>query len=388
MSGIYIHIPFCRQACTYCDFYFETSLKHRAGFVPQLLREIAHTQAQFPETTAEPVKTLYFGGGTPSRLTTPEIAEIIARIRQGWTLEPGAEITLEMNPDDVHSGRLAELRQAGITRVSMGVQTFDEARLRFMNRAHTRGEALRALEALAGAGLPSWTADLIYGNPGQTRDELQADLETLLQFQPPHVSAYSLTVEENTKLYRMVKKQLVQPPDDEEVAEQMQLVTDTLGAAGIARYEVSNYARPGHESRHNGAYWRHENYLGFGPGAHGFWWQPGGQGAERTQNAPRLRTYMDADPGIAFHRTQTDSYDLAALGEERLLLGLRTRSGVSREELLSRYGCGLTEAQLSTAAKFTAQDLLDDVAQTGLLRLTQKGLLFANRIGLELVSVK
>ncbi len=392
MSGIYIHIPFCRQACTYCDFYFETSLKHRDGFVPQMLREIAHTQAHFPALTAEPVRTLYFGGGTPSRLTTDEIAALIARIRAGWTLEPGAEITLEMNPDDVHPGRLSELKEAGITRVSMGVQTFDENRLRFMNRAHTRDEALRALEALAGAGLPGWTADLIYGNPGQSLEALSEDLRLLLQFNPPHVSAYSLTVEENTKLYRMVKKQLVQPPDDDEVAAQMQLVTDTFAEAGLIRYEVSNYARPGHESRHNGAYWRHENYLSFGPGSHGFWWQADGKGAKRTQLAARLKTYMDPDPGIAFHRVLTDAYTLHELGEERLLLGLRTRRGVSLEELRTRYKYELSPKQRETAARFAAEGLMEPLTETGTntgtgtLRLTQKGLLFANSIGFELAE--
>lgn len=356
MSGIYIHVPFCKQACTYCDFYFETSRKHRAGFVEALKREIAW-EAQFTgRLQQETVNTIYLGGGTPSVLEPGEIGEILEVLGRVAHISEGAEITLEMNPDDVQPGKLNAMMAAGINRFSMGVQTFNEQRLRFMNRAHSRGEALTALDALANSGCNSWTADLIYGNPGQSEADLVKDVETLLGFQPPHISAYSLTVEPHTRLGSMVRKNLVKPAEDDIVARHMNLIVQRFRDKGLMRYETSNYARPGHESRHNAAYWRHINYLGFGPSAHSFWWEQGDGIAApilglRWRNQPRLDAYIRSssytkgDNQLPVFREEPDRINLHELAEERLLIGLRTREGVTTKELLQRYGYKLSEKQ-------------------------------------------
>ncbi|HYW35816.1 MAG TPA: radical SAM family heme chaperone HemW, partial [Balneolaceae bacterium] len=248
MSGIYLHIPFCKQACSYCDFYFVTRQNQRSAFVDALLQEIRSYRGT--DFTNEPVRTIYFGGGTPSLLKPAQIESILSAIRRTFSVE-AEEITLEMNPDDVSAGYLADLKKAGINRASMGVQTFQPELLKFMNRAHSRQEALRCLELLSGTGFDSFTVDLIYGNPGQSMDQLSEDLDLLLDFDPPHVSAYSLAVEPKTRLGKQVELGRITPPEDDTVAEHFELINERLSAEDIHRYEVSNYSRPGAEAVHN-----------------------------------------------------------------------------------------------------------------------------------------
>lgn len=411
MSGIYIHVPFCKQACTYCDFYFETSRKHRAGFVEALKREIAWEARSTGRLQQEAISTIYLGGGTPSVLEPGEIGEILAALGQVAHISEGAEITLEMNPDDVQPGKLNAMMDAGINRFSMGVQTFNEQRLRFMNRAHSRGEALTALEALAQSGCKSWTADLIYGNPGQTEADLAEDVMTLLRFRPPHVSAYSLTVEPHTRLGSMVRKNLVKPAEDDLVARHMNLIVQRFREHGLMRYETSNYARSGHESRHNAAYWRHINYLGFGPSAHSFWWEQGdGIAAPTTglrwRNRPRLDAYIntssyDADEQNApVFREEAERIGLHELAEERLLIGLRTRGGVASDELKRRYGYAFSERQwqylrqMQKEGYIIIQEPETAVAKyapaadeaPAAITLSETGMLMADYLALELIT--
>ncbi|MCH8569218.1 MAG: radical SAM family heme chaperone HemW [Balneolales bacterium] len=393
MAGIYLHIPFCRQACTYCDFYFETSRKHRSAFTGRLLEEIRLKVALSPELSADPIHTIYFGGGTPSQLSPDEIAEIMQQLRELFSIRQDSEISFEINPDDLTPDRIDTLIEAGVNRFSIGVQTFNDDRLAFMNRAHRSAEAKKGLELLAGAGLKSWTADLIYGNPGQSLKDVKQDVQTLLEYGPPHISAYTLTVEPRTRLGSLVRKNLVKPAEDHQVARQMELVTQLLDDAGLKRYEASNFARAGHESRHNGAYWKHINYTGFGPAAHSFRWSGDRQQASRWSGAPNLHKYIygdesDAQSGIQ-NRFEEEILDLTTLAQERLLLGLRTRDGVDENELLSRYGYVFSEKQISWMSRMEQEGLMrSETIDSGARRfaLTQKGWQMADYITLNIIE--
>ncbi|MCH8557827.1 MAG: radical SAM family heme chaperone HemW [Balneolia bacterium] len=389
MAGLYIHIPFCKQACTYCDFYFETSRKHRADFVHRLLGEMEMVTAERPDFTSEKIETIYFGGGTPSQLTAVEINQLLEKIRLLWNVSMEVEITLEMNPDDVKKGYLAEIVDAGINRISMGVQTFNPERLRFMNRAHSREEAHLALEALQQSGCRSWTADLIYGNPDQDEADLMQDIDALLEYNPPHVSAYSLTVEPKTKLGSMVRKNIVKPAEDDLVSRHMKVVTESLGKAGIERYEVSNFARPGHESRHNSSYWTHTNYLGLGPSAHSLWWDADGKGATRWSNEPKLAGYMQRgeENSPLFRQFEPEFLDKKALAEERMLIGLRTARGVKEESLAQRYNYKLNADQRSWIARMRKEGYIQPErdGEAG-VRLSDRGLMLADYIALQIIS--
>jgi len=338
MAGIYIHIPFCKQACSYCDFYFSTRKQLLPSFVDALIAEVhAYRNTPFTEQT---FTTLYLGGGTPSLLTERQLATIIEAVNDVFNTDFD-EVTMEMNPDNVTPEYLRSLLGLGINRASMGVQSFNPELLGFMHRAHTRDEALNALEAIEKTGFPSYTADLIYGNPGQTLQTLRDDIQTLLSFQPPHISAYSLTIEPNTRLGKQVDLGRIKPPEDEFVARHFDVVYDELKRAGIYQYEVSNFAKPGKEALHNSNYWSHKNYLGLGPSAHSFWWSD--KTAERWNNPPDLKRYLREQGGGT--SKNKEKLDLPSLAEERILLGLRTLAGLRTDVLLNTYNYSLNQKQ-------------------------------------------
>lgn len=377
MAGLYIHIPFCKQACSYCDFYFVTRQQEKQHFVNSLIAEIMSRKgSRFAE---EEIRTIYFGGGTPSLLTLKHFEKLFEAIRSVFVVN-AEEITVELNPDDVTAEYLNGLKDLGVNRVSMGVQSFNEGLLRFMNRAHNAREALHCLELLKKSGIQVFTVDLIYGNPGQSLQELKEDLETLIRFAPPHVSAYSLTIEPATRLGKQLKLGRIAEPEDELVEQHIELVETLLKEAGIHRYEISNYARPGYEARHNSGYWNHENYLGLGPGAHSFWWAEDHKSALRWENKPDLKAYLNSPE----NRTKPETLTLNELAEERLMLGLRTREGISPKELSTRYQYNLNEAQLNYINKLVKTGR----AKMGSsLKLTSEGLKIADAITLDLITI-
>jgi len=379
-SGIYLHIPFCKQACTYCDFYFETSRKHRGDFVDKLVEEI-----KFWSTSGfgnDNIATIYFGGGTPSTLSHDELNRIMEALYSGFKIQPNAEITFEVNPDDITEEKLKSLKVSGVNRLSIGIQTFNASRLEFMNRAHTVDQAKNALRLIQQADLKSWTADLIYGNPGQTADDLRSDIDQLLEFHPPHISAYTLTVEPHTRLGSMVRKKLIQPAEDEQVSEQMVLLKNRLKEAGILQYEVSNYCKPGHESKHNSAYWEHKNYLGLGPSAHSFRWDENKKQATRWNNEASLKNYLSNDfKGVS---NSEETLDLKTLAEERLLTGLRTVKGVSFLELADRYNYNVSNKQKEYLTKLQKDEFIEQDSDT--IVLTGAGHRISDYITLELIT--
>lgn len=377
MAGIYIHIPFCKQACSYCNFYFLTRKELVEPFVNALLDEI-ETYRDHPFSD-QLIKTIYIGGGTPSLLHPNQMELIFNKLRDVFTIE-AEEVTLEMNPDDVSMDYLNRLQDLGVNRASMGVQSFDPALLLFMHRAHDPTEAEEALGMLQKAHFPSFTADLIYGNPGQSLEQLDRDIDRLLGFDPPHISAYSLTIEKNTRLGKQVELGRVDVPDDEIVAEHFDLVEKKLLENGIERYEVSNFAKPGKEAIHNSNYWRHVNYLGLGPSAHSLFWNK--QGAMRWSNKKDIKTYLEKD--WRKMKDEEPELNLTDLAEERLMLGFRTVWGVSIENLESTYGYVFNDKQ---TAWLKAQEA-DEYFHLGenKIKLTRKGLKIADYLTLELIS--
>jgi len=377
MAGIYIHIPFCKQACSYCDFYFVTKADNKVVFVDALVDEIISNKDT--RYTSEKIETIYFGGGTPSLLTLTQIERILTSIRETFDLDLN-EVTIELNPDDVTKEYLAGLKSIGVNRVSMGVQTFNEDLLRFMNRTHNADEALKCLELLSKSDINVFTADLIYGNPGQSLDVLALDLETLLRFDPPHISAYSLTIEPKTRLGKQVELGRLLPADDDLVEQHFELVEEKLKTNGIRRYEVSNFAKVGSEALHNSNYWEHKNYLGFGPGAHSFWWNEGEAKATRWENKPNLNSYINRNQS---YQPELEYLDLHALAEERLMLALRTRKGISIDELNNRYNYSFSEKQLHYISLKAKENKL---IQNESLSLSPSGLKIADAITLDILT--
>lgn len=373
MSGIYLHIPFCKQACSYCDFYFVTRTSEREHFVRRLVEEIESYQDT--KYTRETVNTVYFGGGTPSLLEPKQIEQVLDTIYSVFDVK-AREITFEMNPDDVSKEFLADLKSLGIHRASMGVQSFQPELLEFMNRAHTREEALRCMELLSKSDFESFTVDLIYGNPNETMEQLKADLQMLLQFEPPHISAYSLTVEPNTRLGKQVELGRIAPPEDDKVADQFDLINERLRAHGIERYEVSNYSRPGSEAVHNSSYWEHENYLGLGPAAHSFWWD---NEAVRWDNERNLRGYLRNE-----FNQERELLSNNQLAEERIMMGLRTRKGVGVNELSERYDYELNERQKSYLKDREQENKLSFDER---ITLSDRGIKIADAIILDLITL-
>jgi oxygen-independent coproporphyrinogen-3 oxidase len=377
MAGLYIHIPFCKQACSYCDFYFSTRKQLIPDFVDALIAEI-YSYRHTPYSV-ETFNTLYFGGGTPSLLTVKQLDDILVAVDDVFETD-FVEVTIEMNPDNVTADYLRSLLKLGINRASMGVQSFQPELLAFMHRAHTRDEAFNALKAIEKTGFPSFTADLIYGNPGQTIQTLQDDIQTLLSFQPPHVSAYSLTVEPNTRLGKQVDLGRIKPPDDEQVADHFDLVCNELEKANIQQYEVSNFAKPGKEALHNSNYWNHNNYLGFGPSAHSFWWGEGA--AKRWSNPASLKEYLSQKSSQKLPKREL--LDLLALAEERIFLALRTVAGLDTDLLKTEYGYSLNNHQrewLQTQAEHGTLIWKNDT-----IRCTHDGLKICDLLTVDLLS--
>ncbi|MFO7847652.1 MAG: radical SAM family heme chaperone HemW [Balneolaceae bacterium] len=377
MAGIYIHIPFCKQACSYCNFYFLTRRELQQPFVDALIEEIRSYRGHpFSEQVFQ---TIYIGGGTPSLLSIQQLESIFGTLHDVFDIEAG-EVTLEMNPDDVTKEFLRDIRGIGINRASMGIQSFDPDLLLSMHRAHNPREAQSALEMIQQTNFPSFTADLIYGNPGQTSAALEKDIMRLLSYDPPHVSAYSLTIEPNTRLGKQVKLGRIEEPDEEKVAEQFDLVEENLSSHGLMRYEISNFSKPGKEAVHNSNYWRHINYLGLGPSAHSLFWQDAG--AIRWNNAKDIRTYLNKE--WASLREDEQQLDLKDLAEERLMLGLRTRWGVSPGRLADKYGYKFSSSQLQWLGRQKKENIFEE--RDNSLRLSAEGLRIADYLTLELIS--
>lgn len=379
MAGLYLHIPFCKQACSYCNFYFLTRKELVQPFVDALLEEIAsYSSHPFSDQT---IRTIYIGGGTPSLLSSDQLGTIFRRLDEVFSID-AEEVTVEMNPDDVTREYLSRLHELGITRASMGVQSFDPALLLTMHRAHDPTEAEKALSLIKESKFSSFTADIIYGNPGQTLESLSEDIDRLMAYEPPHISAYSLTVEEGTRLGKQVELGRIDVPDDEVVSDHFDLVKSKLIKSGHRQYEVSNFAIPGKEAVHNSNYWRHVNYLGLGPSAHSLFWT--GTGARRWSNKKDIKLYLAREWDLL--QEEITDLSLEDLAEERLMLGLRTIWGVPESELTELYNYKFSSRQREWLERQKNEGFVDLLSEEDRIKLTAKGLKIADYLILDLIS--
>lgn len=324
MSGIYLHIPFCKQACHYCNFHFSTSLRYREEMVQAIQQELI---LQRDYLQGKPIETIYLGGGTPSLLQTSEIQAILKTIEAHYAIGDLKEITLEANPDDLTPEKLRELReQTPINRLSIGLQSFYEEDLRWMNRAHNEQQARACLENALAAGFSLITVDLIYGIPGLSDERWLNNLQTVFDYQIPHLSCYALTVEPRTALAHFVEKGKSLAPDDEHTARQFELLLEATRQNGYEQYEISNFCRPPHYAVHNSSYWQGAHYLGVGPSAHSF------NGVSRQWNIANNAHYLKSiAQGIV--PAEVEQLSPATQYNEYIMTALRTKWGVQASRL-------------------------------------------------------
>ena len=380
--SLYVHIPYCISKCPYCDFN-----SHVAARIPEdeytqaLLRELRH-YSESAAWAGRSVKTVFFGGGTPSTFEGNSIGAVLDEAAKLFGFVERVEITLEANPGAVDAGRFRDYRRCGVNRISIGAQSFDAELLRFLGRVHSAEETRQALRSVREAGLENFSFDLIYGIPGQTADGVSRDLSEALEHEPPHLSAYNLTIEEGTPFHARYRQGLLKPLDEEveiEMADRIQL---TLADAGLERYEISNYARPGLESRHNVNYWEGGDYLGIGAGAHSYHRRPDDPLGERWQNERMPTGYMRRTSDAGHAVTERERPELRQAMAECLLTGLRMIGGVSVWGFERRFETRPENAFLEIA-EWLSEGLL--VEEDRRLRFAPRGLLLANELFVRLM---
>lgn len=373
MSGIYLHIPFCKQACHYCNFHFSTNLKRKEELIKSLCTELIIRKRELNQ----PLQTIYFGGGTPSLLSEQELKQIFNTIHKHYIVVEDAEITLEANPDDLSSNLIVQLHDSQINRLSIGVQSFFAEDLLLMNRAHSAKEALECIQ-LAKKYFKNISIDLIYGIPGLTIDRWKENLEITLSLDIPHISCYALTVEPKTALKKFIEQGKVAPVNDEETRSHYELMIDTLENAGYINYEFSNFGKPGYFSQNNTGYWQGKPYLGIGPSAHSF------DGNKRSWNISNnikyIKSINNGNIPLAFEvLSVTDKYN------EYIMTGLRTMWGVSLVKVENDFGKRYRDYLLEQVEKHVENQLLyfeDDI-----LKITKKGKFLGDGIASDLFLV-
>ena len=371
MAGIYIHIPFCKQACHYCDFHFSTSLKKKDGMVLALAKEIRLRKHEFEQETVE---TIYFGGGTPSILAVEDIRLLIDTVYQNYKVADNPEITVEANPDDLSEKRIVELHQHNINRLSIGIQSFFEEDLKLMNRAHNAAEAKKCLQ-IARQYFDNISIDLIYGTPGMDNNRWLENIRTALELNIPHISSYALTVEPKTALQKFITQGVIPQPDDEVAHEQFLMLVDALEANGFIHYELSNFGKENYFSRNNSAYWLGKKYIGIGPSAHSY------DGVHRSWNIANNSLYLkslenDSLPSEEETLSKTDRYN------EYIMTGLRTVWGVSLDRIRNEFGEDYRKALLQQAQQYLDNGKLE--VSEYVLRTTRKGKFFSDGIASDL----
>lgn len=378
MSGIYIHIPFCKQACHYCDFHFSTSMKKKDEMVLALAKEIQMRKNELLDWARSDkdavIETIYFGGGTPSRLQIADLRLLIDSIYENYKVSENPEITLEANPDDLSEDYLIELSKMGINRLSIGIQSFFEDDLQMMNRAHNSAEAKNCLE-IATKYFDNISLDLIYGIPGMSNEKWKKNIEIALSFGIPHISSYALTVEPKTALSTLIQSGKIVKPSDDLAQEHFFILVETLEANGFIHYELSNFGKENYFSKNNSAYWLGKKYLGIGPSAHSY------NGISRSWNVSNNAIYLKSLENNKLPKeteilSKTDQYN------EYIMTGLRTIWGVSLDRILFEFGNEYLEYLQTQAKKFLDDNLLS--IDGNVLKATKKGKFLTDGIASDL----
>jgi len=375
LAGVYIHIPFCRQACHYCNFHFTTSLTRKNELIAALLKELDLRQNYLQN---EAVETIYLGGGTPSLLEVSDLEKLLGSIWKNFSTSPSTEITLEANPDDISEEKIREWLDTGINRLSIGVQSFFEEDLLWMNRAHNAKQAKDSLE-LACRHFKNITVDLIYGTPMLTDNKWEKNVETILSYDIPHISCYALTVESKTALQKMIKLGKTEDVNPDKQSDQFLLLMRWLKDAGYEHYEISNFAKPGFRSRHNTSYWQGKKYLGIGPSAHSF------DGVSRQWNISNNNTYIDSlkTNSLPFEK---EILTAAQQLNEYIMTSLRTIEGIDVRVVEKKFGKKEKERLLQSVKKYLENKKVV-VSEAGNLVLTNEGKLLADGIASDLFSI-
>lgn len=372
MAGIYIHIPFCKQACHYCDFHFSTNIGMKEEMVGMICKELELQKDYLGESAL--IKTLYFGGGTPSLLNAEELERILTSVNRHYRLDI-EELTIEANPDDLVPDKLQNLKKLGFDRLSIGIQSFNEQVLRFYNRAHNAGESLMAIDRAKDAGFEKLSIDLMYGFPHTDHSLWENDLAKAIALDPGHISSYALTIEPATALGKWTKTGRFVPASEEFVAEQFEIMQEELGKAGYVQYEISNFGKPDAFAIHNTNYWLGIPYLGIGPSAHSF------DGTSRQHNPSNNSKYIKAlrEGKLSFTVEDMDEHDVI---NEYLLTSLRTIWGADTSYIKMRYNRDILAERKPEIQLLEKQGWL--FQNKGKLMLTKKGKLLADGIALKL----
>jgi len=371
MAGLYIHIPFCRSRCIYCGFYSTTMLGLREEYVDALCKEMRMRGHAV-------LDTIYLGGGTPSLLTRQMLGQLFDTIETVYDVRPGAEITMECNPDDVDAHFAEMLHSLPVNRVSMGIQSFDEERLKFLHRRHTAQQGRHAVDLLREAGINNISIDLMFGFPNETLEQWRYDINQALLLKVEHISAYSLMVEENTPLYRMVESQMVKEADDDTYIIMYNQLVKLLKEAGYQHYEISNFALPGYHSRHNSSYWNDIPYIGIGAAAHSY------DVTSRSSNVADVKLYIHSIksgvlPSERENLSKTDRYN------DMITTRLRTCRGICLGNAASMFGEPMIEYLLQNAQPYLDSGWL--VLEDGHLHLTHKGIMMSDTVMGDLIKI-
>lgn len=371
--GIYIHIPFCKQACHYCNYHFSTSLKKKSSLTEALIREL---ELRKNELHGE-VRTVYFGGGTPSLLTQEELLHLLEAIDSRFVISENPEITLEANPDDLSVSKIRELAESGINRLSIGVQSFFNEDLELMNRAHNAAEALSCIKEVKKV-FENYTIDLIYGIPGMDAARWENNLKTAFELEVPHLSCYALTVEPRTALKKFIETGKVAPVDEEMAARHHAILLEKTEEAGYINYEFSNFGKPGFESKNNTAYWEGKAYLGIGPSAHSF------DGNKRSWNVSNNSIYINTiNKGIL--PSEEEELTLQDHYNEYMMIGLRTKNGVSLKRVAEEFGDFYYQYLLSQIPALLEKQYL--TLESGVIKVPKKAMFLTDGISSDLFYV-
>ena len=375
MAGIYIHIPFCKRRCIYCDFFSTTQSEKKSAYVRAVCREL---EMRKDYLKGEDIETIYLGGGTPSQLLREELQEIFDYIYKVYSVREDAEITLEANPDDLTPEYVAMLRQLPINRISMGIQTFQDETLKLLHRRHTATQAIEAFRRCREAGFQNISIDLMYGLPGETLETWKEDLQQSIALRPEHISAYHLIYEEDTVLWKLREQHQVEEADEDLSVSLFSTLIEQLSEAGYQHYEISNFCLPGLHSRHNSSYWTGKKYLGCGPSAHSF------NGVSRQWNVASLDDYLKGVEGGQLDY-EVEELDLYTRYNDFVLTSIRTCWGMPLSTLRSDFGEELYRYCLRMAKPHLDQGVLEK--SEDVLKLTRKGIFVSDGIMSDLMWV-
>ena len=381
LAGIYIHIPFCKQACYYCNFHFSTSLDLKDAMISAIIKEIKMTSVSLLNVNddIEIIETIYFGGGTPSLLSVIDLQNILSTLKNNYSINADAEITIEANPDDITFEKLESWKATGINRLSIGIQSFKEEDLQWMNRAHNKTQALECIAMAKKAGFNNFSVDLIYGTPELTDEEWKKNIEEVIKMEAPHIACYALTVEPKTALQKMIALKKKADVNTDDQARQFLLLMKWMQEAGYEHYEISNFAKPGFRSRHNSSYWQGKKYIGIGPSAHSY------DGSKRKWNIANNSLYVMAieNDSTSFEEeilTETDRLN------EYVMTSLRTIEGLNLETIKRNFSLKERNRIEKSLIDYVTNGMIIYAGEN--LVLTNEGKLFADGIAADLFAIE